>query len=157
MERIPLTPRGKTLLEEKLQHLKTVERPQNIRDIEEARAHGDLSENAEYQYAKEKQGFIDGEIKRTEDMLGRAEVIDPKTIKSSKIVFGATVTLLDTDEDKEITYQIVGPPEADLKLGLLSITSPIAKALIGRSQGDEVEVPTPNGKRTFEILKILFK
>jgi transcription elongation factor GreA len=156
-ERIPMTPEGYAKLQEDLHQLKTVERHKNIRDIEEARAHGDLSENAEYQYAKERQGQIAGMIQHLEDQIARADVIDPKTIKSDRVVFGATVKLLDLEEEKEVTYRIVGPPEADAKQNRISIFSPLAKAMIGKKVEDEVEVPTPQGERFYEILSIRFE
>lgn len=157
MERVPMTPIGQEKLQRELHQLKHVERMQNVRDIEEARAHGDLSENAEYHAAKERQGMIDGQIKHLEDQLSRAEVINPANIKSEKVVFGATVEVLDLDEDKELTYTIVGSPEADSKLGRISVYSPIARSLIGKVEGDEVEVPTPRGRRTLELLSIRYE
>lgn len=151
-----MTPVGYAKLQRDLHQLKNIERFQIIADIEEARAHGDLSENAEYQYAKERQGIVDGQIKYLEDQISRAEIINPANIKSKKVVFGATVKVLDLDEDKELTYIIVGSPEADSKLNRISVFSPIARALIGRQVADEVEVPTPKGSRTLEILEIRF-
>jgi transcription elongation factor GreA len=156
-ERIPMTPVGYAKLQKELYQYKHVERIQNIRDIEEARAHGDLSENAEYQYAKDRQGMIAGQIIHLEDQLARAEVIDPTTIKSNKIVFGATVRLYDLDEDEELTYTIVGSPEADSKRGLISIFSPIARSILGKQVADEVTVQTPNGERNFELLEIRYE
>ncbi|MCB9637939.1 MAG: transcription elongation factor GreA [Myxococcales bacterium] len=155
-ERIPMTPEGYAKLQNELHQLKTVEKHKNIRDIEEARAHGDLSENAEYQYAKERQGQIAGLINHLEDQIARAEVIDPRNIKSDRVVFGATVTLLDIDEDKEVTFSIVGPPEADPKINRISILSPMAKAMIGKRVEDEVEVPTAQGERFYEVISIKF-
>lgn len=152
-----MTPLGYEKLQRELQQLKNVERIQNIADIEEARAHGDLSENAEYQYAKERQGMIAGQIKHLEDQVSRADVIDPASINSEKVVFGATVQVLDLDTDDELTYTIVGSPEADSKLGRISVFSPIARALIGKYEGDEVEVPTPRGRRSLEILEIRYE
>lgn len=152
-----MTPVGYAKLQKELHQLKHIERFQIIADIEEARAHGDLSENAEYQYAKERQGMIDGQIKHLEDQISRADVINPASIVSKKVVFGATVKLLDLDDEKEYTYVIVGSPEADSKLGRISVFSPIARALIGKFVSDEVEVPTPKGKRTFEIQEIRFE
>lgn len=157
MERVPMTPIGYSKLQKELHQLKNVERFQNIADIEEARAHGDLSENAEYHAAKERQGMIAGQIKHLEDQIARAEVINPANIKSEKVVFGATVKVLDLDEDVELTYTIVGTPEADSKLGRISVYSPIARALIGKYEEDEVEVPTPRGRRTLEIIEIRFE
>ncbi len=157
MERIPMTPLGHEKLQRELYQLKNVERFQNIADIEEALGHGDLSENAEYQYAKERQGMIAAQIKHLEDQIARAEVINPATITSEKVVFGATVKVLDLDEDKELTYTIVGSPEADSQLGRISVFSPIARALIGKYEEEEVEVPTPRGRRTLEILEIRYE
>lgn len=143
-------------LKAELHQLKTVERTSVVRAIEEARAHGDLSENAEYHAAKERQGMIEARVAELEDRLSRAEVIDPTVLKGDKVMFGATVTLLDED-DKRVVYQIVGSEEADAKGGRISYTSPIGRALIGRRIGDEVEVITPSGERYFEIEKIAFK
>jgi transcription elongation factor GreA len=156
MDKIPLTPQGHELLTEQLHRLKHVEKPQNIRDIETAREHGDLSENAEYHAAKERQGIIAGQIQHVEDMLARAEVIDPRKLGGNKVVFGATVDVYDVDEDEDLTYQIVGPPEADSKKGLISVFSPIARAMIGREVGDEVVVKTPGGERILEVVEIKF-
>ncbi|GER07371.1 transcription elongation factor GreA [Iodidimonas muriae] len=155
-EKVPMLASGFNSLKAELQQLKTVERPAVVRAIEEARAHGDLSENAEYHAAKEKQGMIEARVMELEDSLSRAEVIDPTTLKGDKVMFGATVTLLDED-DKSTTYQIVGVEEADVKKGRISFTSPIGRSMIGRSLGDEVEVITPSGEKYFEIEKIEFK
>ena len=155
-DRVPMTPRGKKMLEEKLKHLKSVERPKNILDIETARAHGDLSENAEYSAAKEKQGQIHAMIQVIEYHLGAAHVIDPATIESDKIVFGATVTLLNLDTDEKVTYTIVGKHEAKIEEGSVSIESPIARALIGKTEGDEARVQTPKGIREFEIIDVKY-
>ncbi|GEQ97195.1 transcription elongation factor GreA [Iodidimonas gelatinilytica] len=155
-EKVPMLASGFNSLKAELQQLKTVERPAVVRAIEEARAHGDLSENAEYHAAKEKQGMIEARVMELEDSLSRAEVIDPTTLKGDKVMFGATVTLLDED-DKSTTYQIVGVEEADVKQGRISFTSPIGRSMIGRSLGDEVEVITPSGEKYFEIEKIEFK
>lgn len=155
-DRMPLTPKGHEDLKNELDRLKNVERRKNIRDIEEARAHGDLSENAEYQYAKERQAHIAGQIQRVEDKIARAEVIDPSTLSGNTVKFGATVVIYDTDEGKEYTYQIVGVPEADSKLGLISIRSPLARAMIGKMVDDEVIVQTPKDQRYLEIVSIKF-
>lgn len=155
-ERIPMTPEGFAKLQDELHNLKTIEKHKNIRDIEEARAHGDLSENAEYQYAKERQGQIAAQIKHLEDQVARAEVIDPRNIKSDRVVFGATVTLLDLEDEKEVVFSIVGPPEADPKNNRISILSPMAKAMIGKRVEDEVEVPTAQGERFYEVVNIKF-
>lgn len=155
MEKIPMTRSGHAALDEELRMLKSVERPAIIRAIAEAREHGDLSENAEYHSAREKQSFIEGRIKELESIISRAEVIDPASL-SGAIKFGATVTILDEDTDEEKTYQIVGEAEADLERGLLNIRSPIARALIGKEVGDTVEVRTPGGEKGYEVLSIKY-
>ncbi|MCB2127609.1 MAG: transcription elongation factor GreA [Rhodobacteraceae bacterium] len=155
MEKIPMTRAGHAALDQELKALKTVERPAVIRAIAEAREHGDLSENAEYHAAREKQSFIEGRIKEVEAILSLAEVIDPARL-SGAIKFGATVTLVDEDSDEEKTYQIVGEPEADIDKGRLNIKSPLARALIGKDEGDSVEVRTPGGAKSYEILSIRF-
>ena len=154
MERIPMTASGFKALEEEINQLKTVERPAVIRLITEARAHGDLSENAEYHAAKERQAFIEGRVIALEDQLGRAEVIDVSKLSGSTVTFGATVTLIDEDTDEKRKYQIVGDMEADAKKGRISVSSPIARAIIGKSKGDTVEVATPGGAKSYEILKV---
>lgn len=156
MEKIPLTQDGFDKLNAELKHLKTVERPAIIRAIAEAREHGDLSENAEYHSAKEKQSFIEGRVKELEGAISLADVIDPAKL-SGTIKFGATVELADEDTDEEKTYQIVGEYEADIEKGRLNIKSPIARALIGKDEGDSVEVRTPGGVRSYEILSITYK
>jgi len=153
MEKILITRAGHTALSDELKTLKSVERPAVIRAIAEAREHGDLSENAEYHAAREKQGFIEGRVKELESVLGRAEVIDPAKL-SGTVKFGATVKLVDEDTDEERTYQIVGEPEADIESGRLNIKSPLARALIGKDEGDSVEVRTPGGDKAYEILSI---
>jgi transcription elongation factor GreA len=155
MEKIPMTRAGFTALDEELKTLKSVERPAVIRAIAEAREHGDLSENAEYHAAREKQSFIEGRIKELEAMLSLADVIDPSKL-SGAIKFGATVTVVDEDSDEERTYQIVGEAEADIERGLLNMRSPLARALIGKEEGDSVEVKAPGGQKSYEILKILY-
>jgi transcription elongation factor GreA len=155
MEKIPMTRAGFNALDEELKLLKTVERPAIIRAIAEAREHGDLSENAEYHSAREKQSFIEGRIKELEGTLSLAEVIDPSKL-SGPIKFGATVTLVDEDTEEERTYQIVGETEADIERGLLNIRSPLARALIGKDEGDSVEVKTPGGERSYEVLTIRY-
>jgi transcription elongation factor GreA len=134
-----------------------VERPAVIKAIAEAREHGDLSENAEYHAARERQSFIEGRVGELEDKISRAEVIDPTKLSGDTVKFGATVTLADEDTDQEMTYQIVGSEESDIKAGFLSITSPLARALIGKSVGDSVEVPTPGGSKMYEIVTLAFK
>ena len=156
MERVPMTAKGYDMLEEEIRKLKQVERPAVIRAIAEARAHGDLSENAEYHAAKERQGFIEGRILELEDIVARAQVIDPSKLSGDAVKFGATVTVVDEDTDKEATYQIVGDMEADLKEKRISISSPLARALIGKSVGDSVEVAAPGGAKSYEILKLRY-
>lgn len=152
-----MTAEGHAALDAELKHLKSVERPAVIAAIAEAREHGDLSENAEYHAAKEKQSFIEGRVAELEDKLARAEVIDVTKLKGEKIVFGATVTLIDVDTEKEATYRIVGEDEADISKGKVSITSPIARALIGKTVGDEAEVTAPGGARVYEISAVEFR
>lgn len=156
MEKIPMTRAGHTALEVELKHLKSVERPAIIQAIAEAREHGDLSENAEYHSAREKQSFIEGRIKEIESIISLADVIDP-TALSGAIKFGATVCVVDEDTDEEKTWQIVGEYEANIEKGLLNIKSPIARALIGKEEGDSVEVNTPGGQKSYEILSIDYK
>lgn len=155
MEKIPMTRGGFDALDDELKALKSVERPAVIRAIAEAREHGDLSENAEYHAARERQSFVEGRIKELEAILGRAEVIDPARM-SGTVKFGATVTLSDEDSGEEKTYQIVGEVEADLERGLLNIRSPLARALIGKDEGDSVEVKTPGGQKSYEVLTIRY-
>lgn len=156
IQKIPMTAKGYDKLVKELQHLKAVERPQIIQAISEARAHGDLSENAEYHSARERQGFIEGRISELESKISRIEVIDTQKLSGTKVVFGATVTLVDVDTDVEKKYQIVGEEEANIEQGFLSISAPLARALIGKEQGEEVEVQTPNGSKGYEILKVEF-
>jgi transcription elongation factor GreA len=155
-DRLPMTLGGVERLKAELKQLKTVERAKNVRDIEEARAHGDLSENAEYHAAKEKQGQLDGRMRFLEDAIARAEVIDVTKLSGEIVKFGATVTLSDEESGNEVKYRIVGELEADLKRGRISVTSPIARALIGREVGDSVKVQAPGGARDFEILVVEF-
>ena len=155
MEKIPMTKKGHSALETELKQLKSVERPAIIKAIAEAREHGDLSENAEYHSAREKQSFIEGRIKDLEGVLSLAEVIDPATL-SGAIKFGATVTLIDEDADEEKTWQIVGEHEANIEEGLLNVKSPIARALIGKEEGDSVEVRTPGGEKSYEVVSISY-
>lgn len=155
MEKIPLTARGFKELDAELKQLKSEERPAVIRAIAEAREHGDLSENAEYHAAREKQSFIEGRIKELEAIIGLADVIDVSKM-SGTIKFGATVTVVDEDTDEERTYQIVGEPEANIEKNLLNLKSPIARALIGKEEGDSVEVKTPGGSKSYEVLEIKF-
>ncbi len=157
MVTIPLTRRGAELLKNELHQLKSVERHAVIQAIAEARAQGDLSENAEYEAAKDKQGFVEGRIKEVESKLAAAQIIDPSTLNAEgKVVFGATVDLEDDDNGAKVTYQIVGDDEADLKLGLISISSPIARALIGKEAGDTAEVQAPGGIRRWDIVAVRY-
>jgi transcription elongation factor GreA len=154
---IPITPGGLQRLKDELKTLKEVERPTIIKEIAAAREHGDLSENAEYHAAREKQSFIEGRIEVLEDLIARAEVIDPTRLSGDRVAFGATVKLANTETGEEVVYRIVGEVEADLQAGSISITSPIARSLIGREVGDEVKVRTPGGTRTYEVLEVSFK
>lgn len=152
----PLTPAGYEQLKKEIEHIKNVERPDNIKAIEEARAHGDLSENAEYHAAKDEQGLIAARLGKLEGILSRAEVIDSSKHQGSEIVFGAKVKLVDLENDEELSYQIIGTYEADIKKGTISIESPIAKGLIGKKEGDEVSIRTPKGLRDFGILSVSY-
>ena len=158
MEKIPMTPDGLQRLEEELKHLKTVERPNIIKAISDAREHGDLSENAEYHAARERQSFCEGRIEELEDITSRAEVIEIARFKGDETVkFGAHVTVVDEDTDEEVTYQVVGPYEADINNGRISTTSPIGHALIGKGVGDSVEVSTPRGSKMYEIMTVNYR
>lgn len=158
MSKVPMTPCGAELLRAELKNLKSTERPQVIAAIAEARAHGDLKENAEYHAAKEQQGFIEGRIKDIEGKLSNVQIIDVTTIDAKgRIVFGCTIELLDQQADKEIVYRIVGEDEADIKTGLISYTSPIARALIGRSEGEEISFSAPGGKKHYEVIEVRYE
>lgn len=157
MEKIPMTQTGYTRLEKELKNLKSVERPAIIEAIAEARAHGDLKENAEYAAAKEKQSFIEGRIQELEAVISRAEIIDVAAMTGDSIKFGATVTVVDEDTEEKITYQIVGDYEADIKRNLISTSAPIGRALIGKKLGASVEVATPKGARFYEVVKVEYK
>lgn len=157
MEKVPMTEPGCTRLKEELRTLKTEERPAIIQAIAEARTHGDLSENAEYHAARERQSFIEGRIAELEDKISRAQVIDVSKLDGDAVKFGATVTLADEETDEESTYQIVGELESDISAGLLSVTSPLARAIMGKAVGDQVEVATPRGAKDYEIVTIEFK
>ncbi len=158
MNKVPVTVRGHTLLEEELKRLKSVDRPQVIQAIAEAREHGDLKENAEYHAAKEQQGFIEGRIKELEGKLSNLQVIDVTAVDArGKIVFGSTVELIDEDDGKEIVYKIVGEDEADIKTGLISYTSPIARALIGKNEGDVVSFSAPGGEKQYEVVEVRYE
>ncbi len=156
MDRVPMTANGYKLLEEELKHRQSVERPRIILAIQEARAHGDLSENAEYSAAKESQALNEGRISEVEGLISRAEIIDVSKLTGNSVKFGATVKLVDVDTDEEKTYQIVGDAEADVKAGKISISSPISRALIGKTIGDTVEVKTPGGTKSYEVERVSF-
>ncbi|WP_183254541.1 transcription elongation factor GreA [Brevundimonas basaltis] len=157
MEKVPMTAEGYRALDDQLKQLKSVERPSVIAAISEAREHGDLSENAEYHAAKERQGWIEGQIAEIEDKISRAQVIDVSKLDGDQVKFGATVTVVDEDTEEEGTYQIVGEHEADVKQGKISVASPIARAMISKEVGDVVEVNTPGGVKAYEILKVEWK
>ena len=157
MAKFPMTPRGQQALRDELKRLREIERPKNVRDIEEARAHGDLKENAEYHAAKERQGFIEGRSRDIESILAQAEVIDPSTLSGTRVVFGATVKLQDTDSGDEVTYSIVGDFEADIKSGRIAISAPLARAMIGREKGESVSLKTGKGMREYEIIEVRFE
>src|SRR6266542_3409369 len=154
MDKVPMTEAGHAAMMEEIKHLKSVERPRIIRAIEEARSHGDLSENAEYHAAKEQQGWTEARVAELEDKISRAEIIDISKLSGDTVKFGAKVTLVDEDTEDEASYQIVGEFEADVKKGKISISSPIARAIIGKKKGDSVEVNTPGGGKSYEILKV---
>ncbi|MYF87255.1 MAG: transcription elongation factor GreA [Rhodospirillaceae bacterium] len=156
MDKVPMTERGYGMLQEEMKRLRSVERPAVINALEEARTHGDLSENAEYHAAKERQAFIEGRLMELEDKVSRAQVIDPRSLSGDTVRFGATVTLADEATDEESTYQIVGEDEGDIGNGLLSLTSPLARAMIGRETGDSIEVTAPGGSRAYEIMKVKY-
>lgn len=155
-QRMPITKSGLERLKQELKRLKSVERPKIVREIAEARSHGDLSENAEYHAAKDKQSHLEGRLLQVEDWIARAEVIDVSKLKGDRVVFGATVTLADGDSGDEVRYQVVGELEADLKKGKISVTSPIARALIGKQEGDVAQVLSPGGQRDYEIVGVEF-
>lgn len=155
-DKVPMTAEGFARLEEELRHLKTVARPEVIKAIAEAREHGDLSENAEYHAARERQSFIEGRLAELEDKISRAQVIDPTKLSGDTVKFGATIRVVDEDTEEEICYQIVGETEADVKAGRIAVTSPIARAMIGKSIGESVEVTTPRGTKAYEILEIQY-
>ena len=156
MDKVPMTNRGHEQLQEELKQLKSVERPAVIAAIATAREHGDLSENAEYHAAKEKQSFIEGRVREIEDKMSRAQVIDIKQLSGDNIKFGATVQLADEETDEETTFQIVGVDESDVTKGLLSVTSPLARALIGKFEGDSVDVLTPSGGKSYEVVSVRY-
>jgi transcription elongation factor GreA len=156
-QRFPMTPRGLRALRDELKHLKEVERPKNVRDIEEARAHGDLRENAEFSAAKERQAFIEGRSRELEGTIALSDVIDPSKLSGTRVVFGATVKLADTDTGDQITYSIVGDHEGDIKLNRLAISAPLARAMIGRDQGDTVVLRNARGSREYQIVEVRFE
>jgi len=156
INQVPMTLKGAEALRRELKHLKSIKRPQIIEAISTARAHGDLSENAEYHAAKEEQAFTEGRIKDIADKLARAQILDPATIRSERIVFGATVLLVDMEDGKEISYQIVGIDEADIEQGKISVSSPIARAMIGKIPGDSIVVHAPAGDREYEIQEVKY-
>ncbi|MEW5733856.1 MAG: transcription elongation factor GreA [Thermodesulfobacteriota bacterium] len=155
MERIPITPQGLKVLREELEQLRCVERPRNIQAIEEARAHGDLSENAEYHAAKERQSFLEGRIRELEFKVNAAEVIDPEKMPKDRVVFGNTVILESVDTGEEVRYQLVGPDESDVTNGKISVTSPIGKAMVGKVVDDEIKVQAPGGMRRYVVVEIM--
>jgi transcription elongation factor GreA len=156
-DRIPMTPRGLRRLREELKHLKEVERPKNVRDIEEARAHGDLRENAEYAAAKERQAFIEGRTREVEGLMAMAEVIDPARLSGRRVVFGATVRLTETETGEETTYTVVGDHEADIKQNRIAVSAPLARAMIGREEGDTVLLRNAKGSREYQIVQVRFE
>jgi transcription elongation factor GreA len=157
MDKVPMTAEGHAAMMDEVKHLKTVERPRIIKAIEEARSHGDLSENAEYHAAKEQQGWTEARVAELEDKLSRAEIIDISRLSGDIVKFGAKVTLIDEETDEKTAYQIVGEFEADVKKGKISVSSPIARAIIGKKKGDSVEVNTPGGGKSYEIAKVVWK
>jgi transcription elongation factor GreA len=157
MDKVPMTAEGHSAMMDEVKHLKTVERPRIIKAIEEARSHGDLSENAEYHAAKEQQGWTEARVAELEDKLSRAEIIDISKLSGDTVMFGAKVTLIDEETDEKTAYQIVGEFEADVKKGKISVSSPIARAIIGKRKGDSVEVNTPGGGKSYEIAKVAWR
>ncbi len=155
MERVPITRKGYEALKEELEYLKKVERPRNIKAIEEARSHGDLSENAEFEAAKDRQAFIGGRLNDLEDKLARAEIIDPDTMPKDRAVFSSLVVLENIDTGENVEYQLVGPDESNIEQGLISVSAPLGKAIIGKKPGDEIILQTPGGKRSYELVEIL--
>jgi transcription elongation factor GreA len=157
MDKVPMTAEGHSAMMDEVKHLKSVERPRIIKAIEEARSHGDLSENAEYHAAKEQQGWTEARVAELEDKLSRAEIIDISKLSGDVVMFGAKVTLIDEETDEKTAYQIVGEFEADVKKGKISVSSPIARAIIGKKKGDSVEVNTPGGGKSYEIAKVAWR
>jgi transcription elongation factor GreA len=155
LERVPITIKGYEALQEELEYLKKVERPKNIKAIEEARSHGDISENAEFEAAKDRQAFIGGRLNDLEDKLARAEIIDPDTMPKDRAVFSSLVVLENIDTGENVEYQLVGPDESNIEQGLISVSAPLGKAIIGKKPGDEIILQTPGGKRSYELVDIL--
>ena len=155
MDRVPITKEGYEALKSDLEYLKKVERPKNIKAIEEALSHGDLSENAEFEAAKDRQAFVDARLNELENKLSRAEIIDPQTLPKDRVVFASSVLLENTETGEHVTYQLVGPDESNIEKGRISISSPLGKAIIGKRPGDEITIEVPGGKRSFELLDIL--
>jgi transcription elongation factor GreA len=155
-DRFPMTPKGQRALRDELKHLREIDRPKNVQDIEEARAHGDLRENAEYHAAKEKQGFIETRLRELEAVIAQSEVIDPGKLSGTKVVFGATLKLTDPNTEEVVTYTIVGDYESDIKLGKIAISAPLARALIGKEEGDTVLLKTGKGGREYEVTQVSF-
>ncbi len=155
MERVPITRKGYEALKEELEYLKKVERPKNIKAIEEARSHGDISENAEFEAAKDRQAFIGGRLNDLEDKLARAEIIDPDTMPKDRAVFSSLVVLENIDTGENVEYRLVGPDESDIDQGLISVSSPLGNAIIGKKPGDEINLQTPGGQRSYELVEIL--
>jgi len=155
LERVPITRKGYEALQEELEYLKKVERPKNIKAIEEARSHGDISENAEFEAAKDRQAFIAGRLNDLEDKLARAEIIDPDTMPKDRAVFSSLVVLENIDTGENVEYRLVGPDESNIEQGLISVSSPLGKAIIGKKPGDEINLQTPGGKRSYELVEIL--
>jgi transcription elongation factor GreA len=155
LERVPITRKGYEALQEELEYLKKVERPKNIKAIEEARSHGDISENAEFEAAKDRQAFIAGRLNDLEDKLARADIIDPDTMPKDRAVFSSQVVLENIDTGENVEYQLVGPDESNIEQGLISVSSPLGKAMIGKKPGDEIVLQTPGGKRSYELVEIL--
>ena len=155
MERVPITREGYETLKKELQHLKRIERPKNIQAIEEARGHGDLSENAEFEAAKDRQAFLDGRVGELEYKLSRADIIDPETLPKDRVVFLSSVILENTDTGENVEYQLVGPDESNVEQGRISVLSPLGKAIIGKKPGDEIILQTPGGQREYELVEII--
>lgn len=155
MERVPITRKGYKTLKKELEHLRKVERPKNIKAIEEARSHGDLSENAEYEAAKDRQAFIGARLNELEDKLARAEIIDPDTMPKDRAIFSSLVVLENIDTGENVEYRLVGPDESNIEQGLISVSSPLGKAIIGKKPGDEINLQTPGGQRSYELVEIL--